>query len=79
MTPKQRFEKLENDYPRPWSIVCQYISGTYYPTEIIDANGKRVISCEWASLTPEGMHMYACIVEAVGDRIEYGNPWDKRG
>jgi hypothetical protein len=76
MTPSDRFEKLSDDYPMPWQIVCQYIAGDFIPTRILDSDGKKVMDCEWGAATEAGKHLYACLVEATHDRVKFGNPWN---
>lgn len=76
MSPEDRFRKLSVDFPLPWQIVCQYVAGDYIPTKILDRDGKTVMECAWGAGTPEGKHLYSCIVEAAKDRIDYGNPWN---
>lgn len=75
MLPSERFEKLAEDHPMPWQIVCQYVAGDFIPTRILDRNGCKVMDCEWGAATDAGKHMYACIVEASHDRVKFGNPW----
>lgn len=76
MKPSERFETLDKYHPTPWRIVCQFVAGDYWPKEIIDANGLKVMDCEWGSATEAGKLKYAAIVEAVDDRVKYGNPWN---
>lgn len=75
MTPAERFEKLQADHPTPWRVVCEYLAGDYIPHHIIDSNGNKVMDCAWGAATETGKHVYACIVEATKDRVNYGNPW----
>ncbi|WP_044026776.1 hypothetical protein [Ruegeria sp. TM1040] len=76
MTPAERFEKLSDDYPMPWQLVCQYVAGDYIPERILDRDGNKVMDCKWGAATEAGKHLYACLVEASHDRVKFGNPWN---